>query len=344
MNEILRISEFVLQAVWHAWPFFLVSIVLSVLVRSLKLEGLIRRFFDHRTPIAIVLAVLIGAFSPFCACTVVPIIAGLLASGVPLAPVMAFWIASPTMDPEIFALSVGVLGWPMAIARLGATLVVSLGAGFLTMALSRSRWLREVLPVMQTSSPGIIPVQVPIAASEIALFNPPSPVLAATPCTSGACAVPIYQARPSWSSNMVTTINKINWLAFGRDVVLESWKLGRWLLLAFILEAVIVLYIPQDLILSLLGEDNWLAIPLAALVGVPLYMTNISALPVISGLLAQGMLPGAAIAFLIAGPVTTLPAMTAVWGIVHRRIFILYLATGLCGAILLGIISNWILA
>jgi hypothetical protein len=33
-------------------------------------------------------------------------------SGVPLAPIMSSWIASPTMDPEIFTLSVGILGWP----------------------------------------------------------------------------------------------------------------------------------------------------------------------------------------------------------------------------------------
>jgi uncharacterized membrane protein YraQ (UPF0718 family) len=79
---------------------------------------------------------------------------------------------------------------------------------------------------------------------------------------------------------------------------------------------------------------------LAALVGVPLYLTNISALPIVSGLLAQGMEPGAAIAFLIAGPVTTIPAMTAVWGIVHPRVFFLYLSIGLIGAIILGLITN----
>ncbi len=126
----------------------------------------------------------------------------------------------------------------------------------------------------------------------------------------------------------------------GREIARESWKLGRWLLLAFVLEALIILYLPQNIIATVLGADNWFAVPLAAFVGVPLYMTNISALPVVSGLLAQGMQPGAAIAFLIAGPVTTIPAMTAVWGIVHRRVFFLYLSIGLIGAIILGLITN----
>ena len=44
-------------------------------------------------------------------------------NNVPLAPVMSFWVASPTMDPEMFALTVATLGWPLAVVRLGATLL-----------------------------------------------------------------------------------------------------------------------------------------------------------------------------------------------------------------------------
>ncbi len=123
----------------------------------------------------------------------------------------------------------------------------------------------------------------------------------------------------------------------------QSWSIGRWLLLAFLLEALITLYVPQEAIASLLGEQNSWAVPLAAVIGVPLYLSNMSALPIVDGLLVQGMQPGAAIAFLIAGPVTTIPAMTAVWGIVSRRVFALYLAIGMFGAMALGFFANWVL-
>jgi uncharacterized membrane protein YraQ (UPF0718 family) len=49
-----------------------------------------------------------------------------------LAPVMSFWIASPSMDPEIFFLSVATIGWQLAVWRLVGTLMLSLAAGFLT--------------------------------------------------------------------------------------------------------------------------------------------------------------------------------------------------------------------
>jgi uncharacterized membrane protein YraQ (UPF0718 family) len=78
-------------------------------------------------------------------------------------------------------------------------------------------------------------------------------------------------------------------------------------------------------------------------VGIPLYMNNVSALPIVSGLLAQGMQPGAAIAFLIAGPVTTVPAMSAVWGVVKPRIFALYVGIALVGAVGFGWLTNLVL-
>jgi uncharacterized membrane protein YraQ (UPF0718 family) len=108
------------------------------------------------------------------------------------------------------------------------------------------------------------------------------------------------------------------------------------MLLAFVLEALIKLYVPQELIVRWIGTGNPWAPALAALVGIPLYTGNLTALPLIGGLLEGGMNPAAALAFLIAGPVTTIPAMAAVWGVVRNRVFLLYLGLGIGGALILG--------
>lgn len=350
MNDLNLIIQFVWQAVWHALPYFLISIFLAVLVNQLKLESTIRRVFNNRIGISIVLATAVGAFSPFCSCTVIPVIAGLLASGVPLAPVMSFWIASPTMDPEIFALTVGILGWPMAVVRLVATLLLSLGAGYLTLVLSqmgvlawrKERGLAVETAVSTTNSTPSIPIAV--HSPSIALTSTPvtAPV---TSCETGSCSIPLTVStkQTPWQTQLRNSFRNINSSKLLHEMGKESWNIGRWLLIAFLLEALITLYVPQNTIATVLGSANKLAVPLAATIGVPLYLTNITALPIINGLLAQGMQPGAAIAFLIAGPVTTIPAMTAVWGVVNRRIFILYLAIGLLGAMVLGILANAIL-
>jgi len=106
--------------------------------------------------------------------------------------------------------------------------------------------------------------------------------------------------------------------------------------LAFLVDALITLYIPSEWVAGLVGRQNSWAIVTAAMLGVPAYASNLSALPLVSGLLTQGMNPAAALAFLISGPITTLPAMSAVWGLASRRVFALYVSFALVGAVVLG--------
>jgi uncharacterized membrane protein YraQ (UPF0718 family) len=122
----------------------------------------------------------------------------------------------------------------------------------------------------------------------------------------------------------------------GRDTGAVLIRLAISMGVAFVLEALISRYVPQDLIAAALGGNTPWAVPLATLVGIPFYTTNLSALGIVSGLLARGLSSAAALSFLIGGAVTTLPAMSAVWGIVKPRIFALYLALCTGGALLAG--------
>ena len=121
-----------------------------------------------------------------------------------------------------------------------------------------------------------------------------------------------------------------------------TWMVVKFMLLAFFLRALIKLYVPADLVAGMLGRQNPWAVPAAALLGVPAYTSNLTALPMVGGLLSQGMSGPAALAFLIAGPTTTLPAMAAVWGLASRRVFFTYVSFSLIGAIALGYLFNWI--
>ncbi len=347
MSDLCEIVGFVGKAAWKVLPFFLLSMFLSVLINMMDLTGAIRKAFAGREGLAVLLATAVGAFSPFCSCTVIPIIAGLLMSGVPLAPVMSFWIASPTMDPEIFTLTVGILGWPLALSRLGASLALSLAAGYLALLLCRMGYFSRILPdeqeeLHQPKVSSCCKTQGETHPAPVTLTALPAACCSAAPATASAMALPII-SPPAWWESSVTSIRRIDWTVFTRRMWDQSWRLGRWLLLAFTLEALITMYVPQETIVAVLGKENRFSIPLAALIGVPLYLGNLSALPIVKGLLLQGMQPGAAIAFLIAGPVTTIPAMTAVWTVVRRPIFALYIAVSLFGSMLLGFLVSVVL-
>jgi hypothetical protein len=251
------------------------------------------------------------------------------------------------MDPEIFTLTVGILGWPLALSRLGASLALSLGAGYLTLLLCRLGYFSQILPAGLEQS-----TQLKTSCCKTQSETPPIPVtltiLPTVTCCSAdrakAIAVPLPVLHPSaWWESSVASVSRIDWNVFTRRMGGQSWRLGRWLLVAFTLEALITMYVPQETIVSILGDGSRFAIPLASLIGVPLYLGNLSALPIVKGLIIQGMQPGAAIAFLIAGPVTTIPAMTAVWTVVRKPIFALYVAISLFGSMLLGFIVSAIL-
>jgi len=294
------------------------------------------------------------------------------------------------MDPEIFFLSVGMIGWELAIWRLAATLLLSFSAGLITQVLMDRGWLGgQILRSRQFNpSPSLfsliknawrklkhrlrtVPVPnvmvsqaVPISASQIhsmALDRPSkyeAPAAGISMCTSCEADMPIASGplqnlipesssaanEACCSSCTQDSDNSTSSASFGMRLFKETlgatWMVGKFMALAFLLEGLITLYVPGQWITGLLGSGNPLTIITAALLGVPAYTTSLTALPMISGLLNQGMNPAAALAFLVAGPVTTLPAMAAVWPLVARRVFVLYVSLALAGAVLIGFIYS----
>jgi uncharacterized protein len=365
VQQIAQIWAIILENFSHVWPLLLISIPLAVILRVSGLASRMKGAFSARPIVGILIATAAGAFGPFCSCTVIPVVASMLIGGIPLAPVMAFWIASPTMDPEIFFMSIAFLGWNLAIARLVATLLVSLSAGFFTLWLTRRGWIGDDFlrrgAINSTNSVSFFPrlrrafaslwtrVQSVLPSSRGCPSTPgDGPAVVGCGCTTQAsthehhvhgspcCPEEGIGSVASPASEAATSSWRQQTQRILKESVSATIWVGQFLVLAFFLEALIRLYVPQELIVQWIGSSNPLAPALAAIVGVPLYTGNLMALPLIGGLLEHGMDPGAALAFLIAGPVTTICAMTAVWGVVKRRIFVLYIGIGLVGALILG--------
>ena len=143
--SIAQFSEslfFTAESLLFISPFLAASVIVGAGAKATGADRQVAVMLQGRQVTAITLAAMFGALSPFCSCGVVPIVAALLAAGVPLAPVMAFWIASPIMDPEMFILTAAVLGLPFAIAKTLAAIGMGLVAGFATWALSGRGGLR----------------------------------------------------------------------------------------------------------------------------------------------------------------------------------------------------------
>jgi uncharacterized membrane protein YraQ (UPF0718 family) len=244
-------------------------------------------------------AALFGALSPFCSCGVIPLIAALLAMGVPLPAVMAFWLASPIMDPQMFILTAAALGLELAIAKTLAAVGIGFLGGVATWAVQRQGGFTE-----------------PLRA-------------AIKTCGGGAVRAPKPVRWAFWHESARRG-------AFADEALRNGRFLLKWLSLAFLLESLMLRYLPADAIASWLGSGQAWAIPSAALVGVPAYLNGYAAIPTTGALLALGMTPGAALAFMVAGAVTSIPAAIAVFALVKRPVFLWYLALAFVGSSAVG--------
>ena len=96
-------------------------------------------------------------------------------------------------------------------------------------------------------------------------------------------------------------------------------------------------YVPAELIARVVGGEGVVPIGIAALVGMPAYLNSYVAPPLLAGLIELGMSNGAAMAFMISGAVSSIPAMAAVWSLVKKQVFFTYIGLGVSGAIISGI-------
>ncbi|MCR9068277.1 MAG: permease [Rhodobacteraceae bacterium] len=280
-------------------PFILFAVAAIGMMKATGSERLLDGVFQGREMRMIVFGALAGGLSPFCSCQVIPFIAALLVAGAPVSAVMAFWLSSPLMDPAMFSITAGGLGFDFALMKTVSAVALGVLGGVVVKMLG--------------------------AASIMA--DP----LRERPNSGGCCGA--KKLTLNWTFWHEAPRRRI----FG-EVALENLVfLGKWLLFAYLLQALLIRYVPADLIAQVIGGSGIGPVVLGALVGAPAYLNGYAAVPLMAGLLEQGMAPGAAMSFVIAGGVSSIPAAVAVWALVKPRIFAVYLALGLGGAVIAGL-------
>jgi uncharacterized protein len=107
-------------------------------------EQKVRLVFEKRSPVGAYLGgAALGAITPFCSCSTIPVLAGLLRSGAPFGPTMAFLFASPLLDPVVLALLTFVIGLKGAALYAVVTFVASIGMGVLLASLGLESDVKE---------------------------------------------------------------------------------------------------------------------------------------------------------------------------------------------------------
>lgn len=282
----------------HNWPYLLASIIAAAALKSFADADRLASWLRRYDKIGVLAAVAAAVATPLCSCGTTAIVLGMMASTMPWAPIVAFMVSSPLSSPEGILYSAGLFGWPFAIVFFAASILIGLAGGAAASFLEKR---------------GFLAGQARFEAEE-------------APSTCGCASEP----RPRFSALR----DRASKPARGLGLYLgEFWSVSRRILPIFVgfafLGYLINGLVPSEWIGTLFGPGRVYGVPLAATIGLPLYINAEASMPLARALLDSGMSGGAIMAFLIAGAGTSVGAIAgaltiARWRVVGLVVFLLW--------------------
>lgn len=306
-RQALEMARFVAESLVAVAPLVTPGILLAAWIMASGADAHIAGAFEGRVVGSIIAASAIGAVTPVCGVTVLPLMAGLLATGIPLAPVMAFWLSSPITDPAMLATTAATLGAGFAAGKTIAAFGIGIWGGAITLIFSGQVW--ATAPLRRNSIVGSL-----------------------SQCGRGGALS--FDAR-IWNGAERRAIFRRNLAATTRLILI-------CLIPAFAAEYAMNAALQPEALSAYVGDDAWWAIPFAVFVGAPAYLDGYAALPLTRGLMDHGMSPGAAMAFLVSGGVVSVWGAMAIFPVLRLKAFLLYLALAVSGSLVAGYVFGWI--
>ncbi len=129
-------------------------------------------------------------------------------------------------------------------------------------------------------------------------------------------------------------------LASVRDIVGKVWP---YVLVGIALGAAIHGWVPQDFMASVMGKEAWWSVPLAVLIGVPMYSGAAGMVPIVQALLAKGAALGTVLAFMMSVIALSLPEMIILRKVLKLRLIATFVAVVATGILMVGMVFNAVL-
>lgn len=292
-----------LQDVLYMFTYLLVEltmlfIAISYLVGVIQLyisPERIRNLLSSRHGKGYVIAAFMGAITPFCSCSTIPFLKGLIRANAGFGPMMVFLFSSPLLNPILIVLFAVTFGFKIAAIYFAMSMGISIVAGIALEKLGFEKYI-------------IVPEDVEEKSS----------------CRSGSSVTP----------------NK--WKKLWVEVWKDFKQAFPYLLVGVSLGAIIHGFVPTDFIANYAGSDNPLAIPFAAVIGIPLYTRAIVMIPLAAAFVAKGMGIGAVMAFVIGSAGASIPELILLRSLFKTQMIVSFVLVVLSMAITTGFVFSYL--
>ena len=304
-----------------------------------------RLYLSARHGRGYLIGALIGSATPFCSCSTVPLTLGLLKSGAGFGPTMTLLFTSPLVNPIIITLFWVTFGVELTLLYTGMALSMAIGVSWLMDRAGFERYLKSDLLGRKPT-----PVSVPVATLQLESTAPYRSTSSQQKDNTQCCDTPQNELTPVMVNATGIGIAKPD-LAFSKSLMVKAKRLfddavGQFrsflphVIIGVLIGAFAHGFVPDEWLVRYAGKENLWAIPLAAVVGVPLYVRGSTMIPIAMTLTAKGMGIGAVIALVIGGAGASLPEMVMLKRMFHWPILIAFLFSVFGIAISTGFIAE----
>ncbi|MFN1648485.1 permease [Vibrio rotiferianus] len=352
--------------------FLAISYIVGVLQDFLTPEK-IQSILSSKKGKGYFIAALLGSITPFCSCSTIPFLKGLLRARAGFGPMMVFLFASPLLNPVIIGLFVVTFGWKVAVFYFAIAMTVSVVAGYVLEKLGFERYVKpEAYEAAGTSSCGTScgdsskkkEQAKPASSCGTSTCGEPAPVAAKTSCCSepapvvaktSCCGDSEPKAEPKvevscCSSDGTATATIVEekepsrWVRIWHSTWKDFKQVFPYLMMGIAIGSFIYGFIPTDLIAEYAGEAKWYAIPVAAIIGIPLYIRAEAVIPLSAALVQKGMALGSVMALIIGSAGASLTEVILLKSIFKNQMIAAFLFVILTMAMGAGYLYTFIFA
>jgi len=265
-------------------------------------------------------ASVLGIPMPLCSCGVIPTGISFYKNGASKGATNSFLISTPQTGVDSILATYSMLGWPFAVLRPIVAFFTGVMGGVFTNLFVKEK---------------------PAPKSAFADFKIDKGAFGKTDsCEDDSCGC--NEPEEKETRHSVIRAADYAFIELLQDI-------AKWLIIGFLLAALISVVLPNDFFSSFKGL-GLLEILVILAASVPIYICATGSIPIAAVLLMKGVSPGAALVFLMAGPATNVATMTVLGKTMGKRSLLVYLITIIGGAIIFGMLTNllipsdWILS
>lgn len=274
-----------------------INYLMAIVRHYLPIEK-IRDFLNSRNWYGFdyILSALLGAVTPFCSCSSIPLFIGFLSSGIPIGVTFTFLIASPLINEASLILFPSIFGLKTAFIYNLIGICVSILGGILIQKMNLEKFVNQ----------DFLNIKMGISNS--------------------------------YNSEKIPLIKLLN--QFWVDGFSLTRKIFPYVVIGVFLGSLIHGFVPSDVVEKYLSYQEWWVVPLATLMGIPLYANSVSVIPVAEVLISKGIPLGTVLAFMTATVTLSIPEALILKKVMKWQLLAVFFAITTMGIMLIGFVFN----